>query len=583
MLRFEQTALSLTVAEDRLMGSQYHSINTYARLTSASDRLGNTIRYNFIGVNNLVPKTITVDKQLDTKLSIEQNDKGLITAIWDANGNKTSFAYSPFIDGSNAASGGTTTSGSMLATVTTSDGAVTHYTYDYPSGPGNDPLASEPDLTPHNPSDPGNTFWHADLSSITDPLGHTYAFGYAIDHSKLNYMANPAIYTGTYTQCGLPRSVAEITMPDNAGNSDCAVFRNNSQTWVYYDQSGVAKAGGVRNVVVTDATGFTRSYLFSDPVVIPLPQLGSLYNAQSFTDSKMICYQSTTIQYGNLGKETFLFDIGASMALGQIIDFSGNTTTFKHEEPWFDPTMVMVSNQLEPAYAAVVGTNTYSGVLSQNPVSFNGFYNDVTTQIDAVGNTKTFRYDVLDSGKEIPNGPRIMTDVTDELGRHTHYSIDSLQRRVRETVYASGNSNPVKITDFEYDGTFHGFMSKKIVRKVAGYAETIPGDSSSHGDPSWVNQDLVTQYVPDSNGRIKQEIADPGGLNLVTSYTYDSNGNKITSTDPRGNTTWFSYDSRNRLTAVVYADGSAKTYVYDVRGKKVTEYRRKQHRHLLSI
>ncbi len=91
-------------------------------------------------------------------------------------------------------------------------------------------------------------------------------------------------------------------------------------------------------------------------------------------------------------------------------------------------------------------------------------------------------------------------------------------------------------------------------------------------DPSWAHT-LVTQYIPEkSSGRVAQEIVDPNGLHLVTSYTYDTNGNKLTATDPKGNTTWFSYDSRNQLTTVTYADGTQKQTCYDARGNKIKEY-----------
>ena len=152
-----------------------------------------------------------------------------------------------------------------------------------------------------------------------------------------------------------------------------------------------------------------------------------------------------------------------------------------------------------------------------------------------------------------------MTDVVDENGKnHTHYDLDVLGRRTTEKIYDLGN-NLVQETDFSYgNSAYPGFLTAKTVKALDG------------GDPSWVH-DLSTQYVPDANGRVAQEIVDPNGLHLVTQYTFDANGNKLSSTDPKGHTTWFSYDSRNRLVTVTYADGSVKRMTYDARGNKITD------------
>ena len=94
---------------------------------------------------------------------------------------------------------------------------------------------------------------------------------------------------------------------------------------------------------------------------------------------------------------------------------------------------------------------------------------------------------------------RIMTDVTDEDGHHTHYDIDSLQRRTRESIYLSGSTTPVQVTDFTYGNTqYPGFMTQKTVAALGG------------SDPGWVKP-LVTAYAPDANGRVAQETVDPGG------------------------------------------------------------------------
>ncbi len=536
-LTFADTTQRLSVDEDRLVGSQYHSINTYARLTQAVDRLGNTVNYHFVGAANLVPASITVAGQPDTKLSIQQNAHGLITAIWDSNGNKTSFNYTAVTDGTYATGiPAASTTAYELSSVVAPDGSTTTYGYNI--------INNDTDLTPHPSSDPGNTYWHADLSTITDPLGNAYGFTYDLDKTKLNYMNNPNLYSGYYVQSGLPRTIDTITMPDGTQSH----FLNDSKIWVQFDSSGKPQQKGQRHIQVTDATGFIRTYRFEDSLVIPVPQLKAQYPeaSDSFTDSKIVCYQTTSIDYGNQGNGTFMgtekyqFDIGAAMAISKITDFSGNITTYTHGDTWSDPD-----------YSTITGTATFT-TLSSTHASLNDHYGDPTAQTDALGNTKTFAYTA---------GARIMTDVTDELGRHTHYDIDNLERRTKETVYTSGSSTPVKVTDFVYGSSqYPGFVTQTTVEQIAG-----------SGDPSWVKP-LVTQSVPDANGRPAQQIIDPGGLNLVTSYTYDANGNKLTSTDPRGNAMWFSYDSRNRLTTVIHADGSQTSYVYDKRGNKAVVY-----------
>src|SRR6202035_570929 len=60
-------------------------------------------------------------------------------------------------------------------------------------------------------------------------------------------------------------------------------------------------------------------------------------------------------------------------------------------------------------------------------------------------------------------------------------------------------------------------------------------------------------------------------LGRTTSSTYDSNGNKITSTDASGNITAYQYDALNRLILVTYPTSPATTmsYTYDFRNNAI--------------
>ena len=58
-------------------------------------------------------------------------------------------------------------------------------------------------------------------------------------------------------------------------------------------------------------------------------------------------------------------------------------------------------------------------------------------------------------------------------------------------------------------------------------------------------------------------------LGRSTTYTYDADGNRLTSTDAVGATTTYTYDAVNRLTAISYSDGTPTvTYTYDADGNR---------------
>jgi len=556
-LTYQTTTLTQSVTNDRVLSSPYSTTYQYARLIQAVDRVGNTVSYQFIGASNLIPKTISVARasssggsgQSSIVLSIQQSvldqtpssqalkhPQNLITAIWDANGNKTTFGYTPFNQATNTPTGTGDDWAYVLTSVTTPDQAVTRYGYS---------TESDPDTTPHASTDPGSTYWYVDLASIEDPLGNTYGFTYLLDRSKYNQMYNSQLnWHGPYLQSGCPRNIHTVTMPDNtvahdgmAAHPDIACFVNNSYVIVQPAPPGqigfvVPTPKCYRQSVVTDSNHTVRKYTFGNPTVVSLPSFPQ--PANNVTESKIVAWQSLTIDYGSLGTENFQFDINAAMALSQITDLSGNPTTFNHE--------TLANKWITPA-SALYASRLLTGV------TLNGYYDDPVSQTDALGHPKTFTYDPA---------TRIMTDVVDENGNHTHYCIDSLGRRTTEEI-SDHNATLVQKTDFAYgNSAYPGFMTLKTISALDHVG-------------NW-EQDFVTQYVPDGNGRVAQEIVDPSGLNLVTKYTYDANGNKLTTTDPKGNTTWFSYDSRNRLVTVTNADGSQKQMIYDLRGNKRVDY-----------
>jgi|GEM_PF-1588796 len=520
------TGLTQTISMDRAAGSKVALYLTYARAKKVTDRQGNSLIYSYTGMA-LVPNTIAVEGRPDQVISIEQSKQSdvsaspsaapVVTAIWDPRGNKTQFIYEYVAE----------TKTMRLREVIDANLARTRYDYNY---------AFQEDPTDQRPISPvKKRYHHIDLSKIQDPLNHTYTFDYEMDSSR------KFLWNGRQTpQAGTPRIVKTVTLP----NLQKTHFTNLSSFWIEARQ-----ITGTRKTQVIDAQENTRSYEFVDPVIFTAQNLKSLYGwGRDFNEPRVVAYRRMIITHENVEQpdgtsqnltEEFEFNPDAGLSLSKAKDIHGNTTQFIQGDIWNAPPVY------REAFPRLFQPN------SQSP-AFNGYYDEPTSQINALNREKSFRYDAL---------TRIMNRVLDEEGRVTVYEVDTLGRRKSEKIYSNTSSEASDAwsqkTSFVYDTPFPGFLSRRTVSK-------------KDSDPAWA-KDLVTQYIPDANGRIAEEITDPAGLRLVTKYAYDKNGNKRSATDPRNKTTNFTYDRRNRLTTVTNADGSQKQMVYNTRGNKIKE------------
>ncbi|WP_410514027.1 RHS repeat-associated core domain-containing protein [Paenibacillus sp. BR2-3] len=86
---------------------------------------------------------------------------------------------------------------------------------------------------------------------------------------------------------------------------------------------------------------------------------------------------------------------------------------------------------------------------------------------------------------------------------------------------------------------------------------------------------LRTEYIYNNLNRLTT-IANKKGSSLLSSssYSYDENGNILTTTQTASNqptqTNTYTYDKLNRLESIVRSDGSSVNYTYDLRGNRST-------------
>ena len=86
---------------------------------------------------------------------------------------------------------------------------------------------------------------------------------------------------------------------------------------------------------------------------------------------------------------------------------------------------------------------------------------------------------------------------------------------------------------------------------------------------------MVTQNTYDSSGNMLTAALDPSHIDSVNHFTYDANGETITTTDPLGNVANLTYDLDGRkIFEIAPAPSSSTTHrttvkhVYDVAGRE---------------
>ena len=80
----------------------------------------------------------------------------------------------------------------------------------------------------------------------------------------------------------------------------------------------------------------------------------------------------------------------------------------------------------------------------------------------------------------------------------------------------------------------------------------------------------MTSYAYNAlNKPLTQTVTYKDGTTLTTKYTYDANGDELSTTDSEGNTTSWTYDSAGRQITTTDPEGVTKTNTYDANGNLV--------------
>ena len=229
--------------------------------------------------------------------------------------------------------------------------------------------------------------------------------------------------------------------------------------------------------------------------------------------------------------------------------------------------------------------------------------NHLTTVTDPEGRALSFAYgtnglvsSVTDPlGRVISyayNSSKDLTSVTDPASRVTSFTYDSSNDVLTTTdpdggvttnVYGAGPGQLTKQTDPAGLASLYAYSGNNAANNASsgGGTTTITDPHGSVTTQSYqydlllkqtrasgTSSAATTSYTYDSNYN-QASVTDPNGH--TTSKTYDTNGNVLTSTDAFGNMTTYSYNSLGEQTVVTDPLGMTTSNMYDAQGNLLSK------------
>jgi RHS repeat-associated protein len=376
------------------------------------------------------------------------------------------------------------------------------------------------------------------ITSITDPQGNVYQYGYD-ENGNLASVTYPNLPTpSTYTYDSNHLYLSGTDMRGNALPSTGYYSAGDT------DPNGLPLNNRLKSV--TDALNETTTYAYD---------LKTNTTTITYPPDASNNVGSATMVYSGLGdllsstdplsqKTTNVYD--AKRNLTSVTDPLGNVTSYTYD---------VNGNRTSTTYPATgTSTNTTS------TTAFNQFGEPTQTK-DELGNIRTFNYDVNFNPQS----------VTDSQGTLASFAFNPNGTMQLGAVGYDIGAQPSMASKFNYDANGNLGSRTDALGRITSYTYDSLGHKVSMIEPvpsGSTAAAATTTYQYDAFGNLTQTTAP---LGRVTSSVYDANGNKTSDKDARGNLTTYKYDALNRLIETDYADGTKATKTYDFRGNVVTE------------
>jgi RHS repeat-associated protein len=415
------------------------------------------------------------------------------------------------------------------------DGSTTTYTYD----PTTLRIASMTDANGHTTSYTYDS--KGNMLTVKDALGYTTTYTYESAFNQVLTMTDPNNRTTTYTYDGHgnrlsatdPLNGTESWNYDGHGNVLSHTDKDNNTTNYVYDSSGEL-------IQTTDPLNDVWTYTYD-----------SVGNRISMTDPNN---NLTQYQYDSLNRLIKTTD-ALNGTVSNSYDDEGNVTSVADQNNHTTQYQYDNRSRLIKVTDPLLNSETYIYDADNNR----------TSMTDRNGHTTTYQYD---------NRNRLIK-VTDALGHFSSTAYDAVSN-VISTTDANGHTST-----YQYDALNRRVQMTDALNEVTQYGYDLIGTSvcsqctgptlgSSRVTKQTDANGKVIYYTYDGLDRQVLEIRKQGSTafvitsnDAVTTNTYDAMSNRLTMTEPDGNTTTYVYDALNRQVKMVNAANDTTVTTYD--------------------
>ena len=159
-----------------------------------------------------------------------------------------------------------------------------------------------------------------------------------------------------------------------------------------------------------------------------------------------------------------------------------------------------------------------------------------------------------------------LTDVTDNIGRSIHYTLDNAGNHIKED--SKNSTGTIKRT---LSRVYDQLGRVKQTLNAAGLATSFAYDANDNIDQATDPLGHTTDQDVDALNRVKQTTQDWGFLNVLTKVQYDSLDQVTQVTDPKNLNTTYTYNGLGDLITRVSPDTGTTSYTYDSAGDRASQ------------